>query len=146
MVAVYSYASTLKGIKWSVKADGYRTATIKFAGRFHTISRHVLVLFKETGKLFDNVDHINNIPGDDRPENLRGSTVCQNQYNSKLRTDNKSGVKGVSWNRSRGKWRAQIRFEGRNINLGSFDNIEDAKQTVESARARLHKEFANNGF
>lgn len=146
MLSVYTHALALRNIVWSVKADGYRTATIKFAGRFYTISRHVLVLFKSTGALFDNVDHINGIPGDDRVENLRGSTVCQNQYNSKLRTDNKSGIKGVSWDKSRGKWRAQIRYEGKKINLGSFNNIEDAKQTVESARARLHKEFANNGF
>lgn len=146
MLSVYTHALTLGNIVWSVKAEGYRTATIKFAGRFHTISRHVLVLFKSTGTLFDNVDHINGIPGDDRVENLRGSTVCQNQYNSKLRTDNKSGIKGVSWDKSRGKWRAQIRCDGKKINLGSFNNIEDARQTVESARARLHKEFANNGF
>ncbi|MGU0171669.1 HNH endonuclease [Escherichia coli] len=43
------------------------------------------------------VDHINMIRSDNRIVNLRAATRAQNGQNSKTRSDNASGVKGVSW-------------------------------------------------
>ena len=43
------------------------------------------------------IDHINNDKLDNRIENLRGVTRNQNQHNSKIYKNNKSGVKGVYW-------------------------------------------------
>ena len=39
---------------------------------------------------------------------------------------NKSGITGVSWDKSRNKWVAQIMFKGRAISLGRFDGFERA--------------------
>lgn len=39
---------------------------------------------------------------------------------------NTSGVTGVYFDKSRGKWAAQIMFQGKNYNLGRFDKKEDA--------------------
>ena len=39
-----------------------------------------------------------------------------------------SGVKGVSFHTGNNKWCAYIRIYGILIHLGSYDNLEDAKQ------------------
>lgn len=54
------------------------------------------------------VDHINGIPTDNRLDNLRAVPVRTNLRNSKKRTDNKSGVAGVSRWSAGNAWRASI--------------------------------------
>ena len=39
---------------------------------------------------------------------------------------NSSGVKGVSFLKDRGKWRASPNINGRKKNLGTFSNLKDA--------------------
>ena len=53
------------------------------------------------------------------------------------RSDNTSGVTGVSWNKRRSKWEAYIRFQGKQIHLGLYDKIEDAAK----ARARAEEDY-----
>ena len=43
-----------------------------------------------------------------------------------LSTKNTSGTKGVCWNKRDMKWKAQIMINGKQINLGSFINKDDA--------------------
>ena len=47
---------------------------------------------------------------------------------------NTSGVRGVYFNKRKGKWVAQIMFKGKNHYLGAFDTLENA------ARARSRGE------
>lgn len=60
---------------------------------------------------------------------------------AKLSKSNTSGVKGVTWDASRSKWKAQIKFKGKNYNLGRFDNFEDAVKARKTAEENLHEEF-----
>lgn len=46
-------------------------------------------------------------------------------------------VNGVGFDRGRGKWRAALRKDGREISLGSFDEKKDAVAAVEAARNRI---------
>lgn len=72
------------------------------------------------------VDHINGNPLDNRRSNLRMLTPSDNSRNQKDRSDNKSGFKGVHYDRSRGKWMAFV--GGKPFkNLGRFDTFEEAK-------------------
>ncbi|MFN7185461.1 MAG: hypothetical protein ACK5VE_03710 [Alphaproteobacteria bacterium] len=73
--------------------------------------------------------------------NLRPATRPQNAQNARLRSDNTSGVKGVTWAKRERKWKAQISHQGRHLNLGDFDTIEAAKAVVLQARAELHGQF-----
>lgn len=41
---------------------------------------------------------------------------------------NKTGVKGVSYMKNKGKYRACIQFKGKSIHLGVFDTIEEAAE------------------
>jgi hypothetical protein len=58
--------------------------------------------------------------------NLRPCTRSQNHANSKRRSDNNSGLKGVSFCKATGRWRADARINGRGFNLGRYDTKEEA--------------------
>ena len=73
------------------------------------------------------IDHIDGNSLNNRIENLRATTHKQNQENRKGANKNsKSGVKGVSWNKARKKWRAEIKYNGKSKHLGRYVNKEDA--------------------
>ena len=74
------------------------------------------------------VDHIDNIKSNNNINNLRWATNSENQHNKSMSKNNTSGVKGVVWDKDRNKWRAQITIDGIYIYLGSFTNLDDAKQ------------------
>lgn len=54
---------------------------------------------------------------------------------------NKSGIVGVNWDKSRGKWMAGIRFKGHKYNLGRFDNIQDAIDARKEAEKKIFGDF-----
>ena len=72
------------------------------------------------------VDHIDRNRFNNAACNLRYVTPSQNAQNSGLRIDNTSGVKGVFWDKRKGKWIAQIGCEGKLINLGFYTSKDDA--------------------
>lgn len=89
------------------------------------------------------IDHRNTDGLDCRRENLRAATRQQNARNQPLSIANTSGVKGVSWDSHNQQWKAAIRVNGRLLNLGRHDDIEDAAAAYEAAARRYHGEFAN---
>jgi hypothetical protein len=117
--------------------DGYRRLCYK--GKFYM--EHRLIYLLHHGELPPLLDHINGDPTDNRVENLRRATYAENNSNSVHPST--SGVKGVTWDSTRNKWRCQIHVLNKNYNLGRFDTIEEAKATMDEARARLHGAFAN---
>lgn len=66
----------------------------------------------------EELDHKNINGRDNRICNLREATVSQNKANYKKRKDNKSGYKGVGWQKSQKKWRARICTRDGRLNLG----------------------------
>lgn len=87
------------------------------------------------------VDHIDGNPRNNALSNLREATNAQNCHNSRVRRDNSSGCKGVSWRKGRQKWIAKVSCNGRAVQVGSFDNPEDAAAAYLDAASRLHGEF-----
>jgi phage terminase large subunit-like protein len=70
--------------------------------------------------------------------NLRLVSASQNQQNRVLSKNNSSGHKGVSWDKSRGKWAASIYHASKCKHLGRFVNIEDAIAAYKVAAAKYH--------
>ncbi len=88
------------------------------------------------------IDHINRIKYDNRIKNLRECTPKNNSMNIGLSKNNKSGMKGVHWNKDRRKWHVQIHKNGRNSYVGLFtDLIEAGKAYNEAAVEEFEKEY-----
>ncbi len=88
------------------------------------------------------VDHKDLNRSNNKWENLREADDRKNQGNQNAYLNNKSGYKGVSWDKKAKKWKAQIGMNGKRINLGRFEKIEDASFAYEEAAINYFKEFA----
>lgn len=91
------------------------------------------------------IDHINGNRTDNRITNLRLASRSENLCNAKIRSDNTSGFKGVSFRKDTKKWSAKIKASGKPLNLGCFDSAEEAAEVVNFHRNNLHGAFANQG-
>ncbi len=89
------------------------------------------------------VDHVDNNIRNNTLINLRWATRLQNAHNTGIISRNTSGVKGVSWSKRDNKWRARIFFDGKEISLGCFDKIEDAKIARQNKATELFGIFKN---
>lgn len=84
------------------------------------------------------IDHINGDTKDNRRCNLREVTSAQNQQNRfGSRSDSKTGIRGVSWNKVHKSWTAHITINGKFKSLGQFENKEEAVRIATEARAKL---------
>lgn len=88
------------------------------------------------------VDHINGNRRDNRAVNLRLCWSFQNNRNRRMSSRNKTGVKGISWEASRSKWRATVD----QTFLGRFSDLEEAKEKITAYRTMKHGHFANHGL
>ena len=88
------------------------------------------------------VDHKDRDPGNNRWDNLREADYSQQSGNTRMRSDNTSGIKGVSWDKSRGKWAANIHIKGRKVYLGRFDDLDAARAAYSAAAVNYFGEFA----
>jgi AP2 domain/HNH endonuclease len=126
------------------KRDGglfYARASIS-GGR--KILMHNLVLGESSPD--NQIDHRNGNGLDNRRINLRFATPQQNRRNQKLRSNNTSGYKGVSWHKKAGKWMAYITPYKKRLYLGLFINKEEAARVYDNAAKKYFGEFARLNF
>ncbi len=88
------------------------------------------------------VDHKNRNGLDNRRRNLRPATRSQNQANRGRQRNNKSGFKGVSWDKQKGKWRAVITIGRKQIFVGRFSARKSAANAYNNMARRLFGAFA----
>ena len=74
----------------------------------------------------EEVDHIDRNILNNLPSNLRIVNKSKNQHNSGMRKNNTSGIKGVSFDKDSGKWRANICIDGKLKFSKRRDTIEEA--------------------
>lgn len=66
---------------------------------------------------------------------------CANSFDSKKSAANTSGIKGVSYYKKTGKWRAQIRYASKNYHLGLYEDINDAAAARKEAENYVKENF-----
>lgn len=71
-------------------------------------------------------DHIDRDPLNNKRSNLRLVRHSENMRNKKVPKNNKSGTKGVHWEKSYGNWRAMIKKDGKMYHIGCYKNLDDA--------------------
>ncbi len=74
----------------------------------------------------NHTDHINHNKTDNRFINLLEVTHAENHKNLGVRSDNKSGVSGVSFHKAKNKWRTVIIVNYKQKHIGYYKNLEDA--------------------
>jgi hypothetical protein len=117
----------------------YARRTDKSSGRQKTVSMHSIISKTPLGKF---TDHINGNGTDNRKYNLRICSSAENARNLPVNRRSTSGYKGVTWNKRTKNWRARIVFDGKEIYLGTYQNVIDAAEAYNRAALRLHGEFA----
>lgn len=88
------------------------------------------------------IDHRDGNPLNNCIDNLRAASGSQNQANRGRNKNNTSGYKGVYWDRSSGRWAANIWKNRRKIWLGCHDTAELAHAAYCRAALEHHGEFA----
>ena len=138
-----SLSVPIGGVVGSKTKSGYVEARI--GGRRYLL--HRLAWFVVHGEWPNGeIDHINGIRDDNRIDNLRVATFCNNQQNKGVRVDNTSGVKGVCWDKWSKSWKARVSSNGVLVYEGRFKNIDDANAAVERARIEHHGKFARKDW
>lgn len=110
------------------------------AGINHRVRMHREIMGLEKGDKRD-VDHINGNTLDNRKANLRVVTHQQNRQNTRGWANASSQYRGVSWDKSRGRWKAQASVGGKNRLIGRFKTEEEANAAAIAFRAE-HMPFA----
>ena len=96
------------------------------------------------------VDHINGDALDNRKENLRVCSYSQNSCNKKIRSDSRSGYKGVV--KVGKKWQAYIgdpdtpATRKRRLYLGTYTTAEDAARAYDNRAKELYGDYALLNF
>jgi hypothetical protein len=142
-----------KTAAWNTRFSGKPAGWVSFFGYLmltmagRKLYAHRVAVMIMTGRWpREDVDHVNGDRTDNRWANLRKASRSCNLQNSRIRSNNTSGVKGVSQRSDTGKWTARIHApKGLYLSLGNFDTLEAAETAVRSVREKLHRKFANHG-
>jgi hypothetical protein len=79
------------------------------------------------------VDHIDINSLNNNVDNLRLSGRGLQNQNQGIRSDNKSGVKGVTWHKGTSKWEAKIVVGGKQKHLGLYATRKEAAEARNAA-------------
>ncbi len=120
-------------------AKGYAKCIVKTDQGHVTIPMQNLIKPPPDGM---EVDHIDGDGLNNQDENLRFATRGQQMQNAGLRSNNKTGVKGVCWNKRNNRWRPYIMVNKKQIYLGSFVSFEGAAAARKRAEELYFGEFA----
>lgn len=134
-------ADLVAGHSWyPAKIDKTFYAQANAAGR--TVLMHRLVRPDVTGQ----IDHADRDGLNNTRANLRPATHAQQQANKAPRKDSTSGYKGVCWDAGHGKWRPEIRADGKNHVLGLYDDPVEAAMVRDYVARQVQGEFAYLNF
>ena len=118
---------------WHNDPNGYAHAYILIGDEWvlERAHRYLMGCQSHDGRIIDHKDHdkLNN-----RLDNLQVVTASQNARNRTKKANCSSQFRGVSWDKKRGKWLAQISLaKNKKKHLGYFEIEEEASKAYEAA-------------
>lgn len=122
---------------------GYSWHCICSCGKEFDTTSEVFNRIKSCGCAADKarIKQANEVLKEFRENAKQDGTYIYSITNNTMLKNNTSGIKGVTWDKSREKWRAQIEFKGKNYHLGRYDRIEDAAQIRRIAEEKMFGDF-----
>ena len=131
-------AGTKQLVQRSPRHKPYLYTVISYRGHTFAASHIVWRMFHGVWPVVG-IDHRDGDPANNRHENLRLANPAENSQNRVARVDNGAGgLAGVSWHKLRGRWRASIGINRRQVHLGLFNTPEEAHQAYLKAKRELH--------
>jgi len=131
--------------KWYAQKDDHRYYAVRSIqiskSKQGMIRMHRVILDAPDGT---QIDHINNNGLDNRKSSLRFCTCSQNIMHQRIKSNNKLGLKGVSIDKRNvnKRFRAQIRVNNKNIQIGLYPTAQAAAQAYDIAAMKYHGKFA----
>lgn len=119
---------------------GYLVVSIRY--KKYLVHRLVWIMHGQADVPF--IDHIDGDKLNNRIENLREANYVINNRNAGLRRDSTSGIKGVSWIRTKKRWTGQVWCNGKLHHAGDFKDKDDCAAAVRILREKLHGEYARH--
>jgi hypothetical protein len=117
---------------------GYKR--VYFNGKTHSVHRVIWEMFNGEIKENMQIDHIDGCPENNRIENLRIVTSQQNAMNRKSK--HRLGIKNISFDKKKKKYRVTIQTQGKRIWCGAYEDLEFAELVAIEARNKYHGKFA----
>ena len=134
----------IKDVCWSINKGGYVIGADRKKYKTKNVRMHRIIMGVEDPKIF--IDHINvKDKHDNRKQNLRIATPQQNNFNRSKQINNTSGITGVSWSSSNNKWHACIKINRKNINLGYYNDKDEAIKARKEAEIKFFGEYRYRG-
>jgi hypothetical protein len=125
------------GCVWQTKGNYYET--IRYKRKLYFTSRLVFLMFN--GYLPERVVFKDGNTLNTRIENLLEANFSQVQYRTKLNSKNKTGYKGVFFNKQLNKYLVYISKNLKWIYLGYADTAEEVNKFYLEAREKYHGDF-----
>lgn len=126
---------TIKKYCWHIGSNNYIVA-------YHSINKnislHKLILGEKDDMI---IDHINGNKFDNRKCNLRFCNASQNAINSFRKNRKYSTKTGVTYDISRRKWVANLKYNKQNFKIGRYDTEEEAISARELFENKICGEF-----
>ncbi|MDO8673049.1 MAG: HNH endonuclease [Dehalococcoidia bacterium] len=120
---------------------GYAGRMVRRYGGVRAILMHREILGLPHGKSNRVTDHINHDTLDNRRANLRAVTQGQNLQNKRPYRNGTSKYRGVDWDKTKRRWRAEARLNGKHKHIGYFTSEDEAAAAASNWRAE-HMPFA----
>ena len=119
--------------------ENYRI--VKFLGTSYKQHRLAWLLYYKVDPGSMLIDHIDGDKSNNKITNLRLVTHSQNRINTKMRKNNKTGVKGVHFCKRSNRYVASVTFKGKTIYRKYFDCLKSASEARDCVANKVFGDF-----